>query len=301
MNITLIIFVIYVLAVMQMHFRGRVRFSVARQLLTHTNYLAPYNLLMDLFSTLPNTPMLKPSDIGELRVLRDNWEVMRSEAISLAENGDIKAADGLNDVGFNSFFRTGWTRFYLKWYGDPLASALRECPKTVEILKQVPSVKAAMFASLPPGSVLSRHRDPFAGSLRYHLGLSTPNHDDCYILVDGEKHVWRDGQDVLFDETFIHEAHNKTDQNRIILFCDISRPMKLAIINKFNAFVSSVIISASATRNDEGDPVGGINRAFEKLYSIRVVSRRVKDWNRPFYKILKYTLFLAMIYLIFFS
>ncbi len=300
MNIALIIFAVYVVAVMQMHFRGKVRFSAARQLLTHTNYLAPYNLLMNLFSALPNKPLLNPSDLGELDTLRDNWQVIRDEALALAEQGDIKAADGLNDAGFNSFFRTGWTRFYLKWYGDPLSSALRQCPKTIELLEQVPSVKAAMFASLPPEGLLTPHRDPFAGSLRYHLGLSTPNSDDCYILVDGEKHSWRDGADVLFDETFIHEAHNNTEKNRIILFCDVTRPMKFSLIDKFNSFMSSTLMKATATRNDEGDPVGLINRMFEKLYSIRLVSRKIKRWNKPFYKTLKYTLFLAMVYFIFF-
>jgi len=253
MNIALIILSVYVVAVMQMHFRGKVRFSAARQLLTHTNYLAPYNLLMNLFSALPNKPLLNPSDLAGLDTLRDNWQVIRDEALALAEQGDIKAADSLNDAGFNSFFRSGWTRFYLKWYGDPLGSALRQCPKTVELLEQVPSVKAAMFASLPPEGVLTPHRDPFAGSLRYHLGLSTPNSDNCYILVDGEKHSWRDGSDVLFDETFIHEAHNKTQENRIILFCDVTRPMKLGLIDKFNSFMSSTLMKATATRNDQGD------------------------------------------------
>ena len=235
MNIALIILSVYVVAVMQMHFRGKVRFSAARQLLTHTNYLAPYNLLMNLFSALPNKPLLNPSDLAGLDTLRDNWQVIRDEALALAEQGDIKAADSLNDAGFNSFFRSGWTRFYLKWYGDPLGSALRQCPKTAELLEQVPSVKAAMFASLPPEGVLTPHRDPFAGSLRYHLGLSTPNSDDCYILVDGEKHSWRDGADVLFDETFIYEAHNNTEKNRVILFCDVTRPMKFSLIDKFNS------------------------------------------------------------------
>lgn len=300
MNIALVIFLIYVVAVMQMHYRGRVRFNAARQLLTHTNYLAPYNLLMNLFSTLPNKPLLNTNDLEELTVLRDNWEVMRDEALNLAEQGSIKAADGLNDAGFNSFFRSGWTRFYLKWYGDPLESARRQCPKTVEILQQVPSVKAAMFASLPSGGKLTPHRDPFAGSLRYHLGLATPNDDDCFILVDGEKHVWYDGKDVLFDETFIHEAHNKTDENRIILFCDVNRPMKFSLIDRFNTFMSSTLMRATATRNDEGDPVGFINKVFEKVYSVRVISRRIKRWNKPFYKALKYSLFLAMVYLIFF-
>ena len=77
MNIALFIFVIYVVAVMQMHYRGKVRFSAARQLLTHTNYLAPYNLLMNLFSVLPNKPLLNVDDLDELKVLRDNWEVIR--------------------------------------------------------------------------------------------------------------------------------------------------------------------------------------------------------------------------------
>ncbi len=29
----------------------------------------------------------------------------------------------------------------------------------------------------------------------------------------------------MFDETYIHYAENGTDQNRIILLCDIERPM----------------------------------------------------------------------------
>ena len=70
--------------------------------------------------------------------------------------------------------------------------------------------------------------DPYAGSLRYHLGLVTPNDDACYIDVDGERHSWRDGQGVVFDETYIHEAYNQTTQNRIILFCDVERPLKFA-------------------------------------------------------------------------
>jgi len=300
MTIGLFILGIYIIAVMQMHYRGQVRFSALRQTLTHTNYMAPYNLLMNMFSKLPNKPILDTESIDELAILKDNWEVIREEAMSLSEQGEIKVADGLNDAGFNSFFRHGWTRFYLKWYGDALPSALKKCPKTIEILKQTPSVKAAMFASLPSGGKLMPHRDPFAGSLRYHLGLSTPNHDDCYILVDGHKHSWRDGEGVLFDETYIHEAHNNTEENRIILFCDVTRPMKFKIIDHFNTFMSNTLISASATKNDDGDDVGMINKAFEKLYVFRTLSRRFKRWNKPLYKATKYGLFFGLIYVIFF-
>ena len=226
--------------------------------------------------------------------------MIREEALNLQAEGKIKAADKLNDAGFNSFFRAGWTRFYLKWYGDPLPSAVSQCPKTVELLSSAKSIKAAMFASLPSGGVLTPHRDPFAGSLRYHLGLVTPNDDKCYILVDGEKYSWRDGQDVLFDETFIHEAHNETEQNRIILFCDVNRPMKSKVIERFNAFVGSTLIKASATQNEESEKVGLINRIFEKVYVLRTYSRKFKKWNKPLYVTSKYSLFLFLVYVLFF-
>lgn len=300
MSIAYIILAIYVIAVAEMHYRGTVRFPWSRQVLTHTNYLAPYNLLMNLFSKLPNKPLLNVDDIDDLKILRDNWEIMRDEALSLAGDGKISASTGLNDLGFNSFFRVGWARFYLKWYDDFLPSAAKQCPKTVEILKQTKNINAAMFASLPPGAVLSPHRDPYAGSLRYHLGLVTPNSDDCYILVDGQRHVWHDGEDVLFDETFIHEAHNNTDKQRIILFADVHRPMKVGLVDKFNHFISNNLLKASATQNEETEKIGFLNRFFEQAYSIRTFSRRIKKWNRKFYYVLKYTLFALLIYLLFF-
>ena len=68
MNIGLFLLVIYVIAVMQMHYRGQVRFSAVRQILTHTNYLAPYNLLMNLFSKLPNKPFLSTESIDDLAI-----------------------------------------------------------------------------------------------------------------------------------------------------------------------------------------------------------------------------------------
>lgn len=92
-----------------------------------------------------------------------------------------------------------------------MPSAQAKCPKTVAILKSIPSVKAAMFASLPPGATLVRHRDPYAGSVRYHIGLSTPNNPKCFIDVDGEHYHWKDGEAAMFGETYIHFAANETD------------------------------------------------------------------------------------------
>ena len=112
------------------------------------------------------------------------------------------------------------------------------CPQTVALLESIPTVKGAMFAMLPPGARLVKHRDPYAGSLRYHLGLATPNSDDCFIDVDGQRYSWRDGEAVMFDETFIHYAENTSEQNRIILFIDVKRPVTFFLVDWINRLFS---------------------------------------------------------------
>src|SRR6478735_10544556 len=136
------------------HFRGKVRLGFWRQITDHSTMMAPYNVLMYLFSAVPNRPILQQETIPELKALRDNWQVIRDEALTLFAKGQIKAADKYNDWGFNSFFRTGWKRFYLKWYDQALPSAERMCPQTVALLKSIPCIKGAMFATLAPGGRL---------------------------------------------------------------------------------------------------------------------------------------------------
>jgi beta-hydroxylase len=282
------------------HYRGRVRFKFSRQLFDHSTLLSPINCLLYFFSKLPARPYHPVSEFPELSVLRDNWQSIRDEALALNDQNKIAASDALDDIGFNSFFRTGWKRYYLKWYGSDLLSAKESCPVTVALLQQIPSIKAAMFASLPPGATLVRHRDPYAGSMRYHLGLVTPEHDSCCIHVDGEPYVWRNGEDVIFDETFIHYAENKTDHPRIVLFCDVTRPLWFFLADWFNWLFGRVVVGAAATKNQPGDKVGALNRAFTYLYRVREVGKKIKSKNRTAYYLLKYCLFAAIIYLLFF-
>ena len=281
---------IWLAAILFAHFRGRVKLPLSRQLLDHSVLLAPVNAFMVLASRVPTTPYLPSREIDELKVLDDNWETIRDEALQMAEMRRIRAADGHNDIGFSSFFKYGWKRFYLKWYDADHPSASALCPVTTELLKGIPNIKAAMFASLPPGSRLPRHRDPYAGSLRFHMGLITPNSPDCYINVDGETYYWRDGEAVVFDETFIHYAENKTDQNRIILFADVERPMRFRWAQAVNRVVGGFLLRAAAAPNQEGDKTGGINRIFGAVYAVRRVGKALKKRSQPLYYLTKWLL-----------
>jgi len=290
---------VYIASTMYVHCRGRVRHGFFRQMTDHSTLMAPYNALMYLFSAVPNRPYVEVSRFPELAPLAEHWQTIRYEAQHLLEGGRIRAAMTYNDLGFNSFFKTGWKRFYVKWYDEPLPSAKSLCPQTAALIESIPGVNAAMFALLPPGTKLGAHRDPFAGSLRYHLGLVTPNSDLCRIVVDGEPYAWHDGEPVMFDETFIHTAENRTDTARIILFCDIERPLRTRSMRAINRFVKATLIRASQTENAPGDPVGVLNHVFNAVYRVRLVGKAIKKRSRLAHYTLKWLIFGSLLYLIF--
>lgn len=282
---------VFVVSTVYVHLRGRVRLKFFRQLTDHSTFMAPINCFMYLFSKLPAKPYLPVAGFPELQLLQDHWQDIRAEAYKLAAAGEIKKSDKYNDAGFNSFFKTGWTRFHLKWYGDAHASAKALCPVTTELLQRIPTVKAAMFAALPPGGRLVTHRDPFAGSVRYHLGLVTPNADSCYISVDGERYAWRDGEGVIFDETYLHYAENQSDQMRIILFCDVERPLNNPLARWVNRFISHTLIRAASAPNADTDKTGGINKAFAYVQQVRLFGKRIKARSRFAYYAIQWVLF----------
>ncbi|HLS04753.1 MAG TPA: aspartyl/asparaginyl beta-hydroxylase domain-containing protein [Wenzhouxiangella sp.] len=291
LSIKFIIVYVLVASATFVHFRGQVRHRFTRQLTDHSTFIAPYNALIYLFSAVPAKPILDRADFPELDLLQDNWKTIRDEAVALYEDGHIRAADGRNDLAFNTFFKRGWTRFYLKWYNDGYPSAEKLCPKTVELVRQIPTVHAAMFAVLPARGRLGAHRDPFGGALRYHLGLVTPNSEDCRIYIDNERYAWYDGDDLLFDETYIHRVENDTDDYRIILFCDVERPIRNPVVRAINRFMINHIVKASATRNVPGEKIGFLNRLFVGVSALGDMFARIKAWNRTFYYTGKYVLF----------
>lgn len=298
--IVLSLLALYALCVLAVHLRGRVRLRFGKQLVNHSGFFAPYNLLMYAFSAVPATPILDRHGFPHLNALKDNWRTIREEALRLFDQGYIRAAAKNNDASFNSFFKEGWKRFYLKWYAEPLPSAQALCPRTVELLRAMPAVKAAMFALLPPGGKLNPHRDPFAGSLRYHLGLITPNHDDCRIYVDGDVYSWRDGEDVVFDETYVHWAENRTGQTRVILFADVERPLRTQLMGAINHRVSAFMgrITASPNTDSTAEKTGLINRIFAWSQRNRERNRAFKKRHRTLFRLLKYACIVVVLWLL---
>jgi beta-hydroxylase len=131
--------------------------------------------------------------------------------------------------------------------------------------------------------------------LRYHLGLSTPNSDDCRIFVDGQIYAWRDGEDVMFDETYVHWVKNETPQTRVILFCDVERPLRTPLLRGINRVVGRVLGQATATQNVGGERVGAINRLYGLAHQAGVLRKRYKRAFPRAYKVTRVVLVLALV------
>jgi beta-hydroxylase len=291
---------LFLASTLYIHFRGRVRHGFGRQLTDHSTFMAPINCLIYFFSGVPNRPYLDLDRLPQLKTLEERWRTIRSEAEALLEAERVRASEKYDDVAFNSFFRRGWKRFHLKWYGDFLPSAKELCPRTIALLQDVPGLNAAMFAFLPAGSRLVKHRDPYAGSLRYHLGLITPNDDRCRISVDGQPYSWRDGEAVLFDETFLHYAQNETEIDRLILFCDVARPMRFSWMESISAWFGRTFVAGARARNQADERIGFINVLFGGFYRVRLIGKRIKKTSRPLYYGLKFGLIgLALVALLY--
>ncbi len=281
---------LFVASALYVHFRGHVRHRFLRQLTDHSTLLAPYNVLMYACSRVPTTPYLDAASFPEIARLTGEWQTIRAEALALLDEGYIRAPRDHIDIGFHSFFKGGYTRFYLKWYDAPPPSAVELCPKTVALIESIPSISAAMFAVLPPGGKIGAHRDPYAGSIRCHLGLVTPNDPACRIIVDGVPYHWKDGEAVLFDETYVHHAENATDVSRLILFCDIERPLAPRPVAWLNHAVRTAVMRAAQTENLPGEKIGLLNRIFRHAYRARLFFKRIKERSRFVYYALKWAL-----------
>lgn len=120
-----------------------------------------------------------------------------------------------------------WRVFMLKWFGgDGIEPNRARCPRTVELIEQIPNVLQAFFSILDAGKSIPAHDGVYLGYLRYHLALKVPAHNPPSMRVKDQVHTWKVGESILFDDTWDHEVTNRSDDVRVVLIVDVLRPMR---------------------------------------------------------------------------
>jgi len=129
--------------------------------------------------------------------------------------------------------KPNWNAFFFYRHGRRYDDNCARCPKTTAILESLPLVHIAehapeiCFSVLTPDSHILPHHGSTNARLVTHLPLIVP--PDCAIVVGGETHVWEEGRCITFDDTFEHEAWNRSDKTRAVLILDVWNPHLSAI------------------------------------------------------------------------
>ena len=123
-----------------------------------------------------------------------------------------------------------WKTFFLVAHDQRIERNCAKCPATSRALDRIPGLTTAFFSVLAPGKHLAPHRGPYNGVLRYHLPLRVPGDGtQCGIRVGDETRYWKEGESLIFDDSYDHEAWNATDEVRVVLFVDVVRPLPFPV------------------------------------------------------------------------
>jgi beta-hydroxylase len=173
-----------------------------------------------------------PVDGGqpEAKLLRDNFDVIKGELDEILK--DVEKIPLFHEVDKLQRFisakdNIAWRTFILKAFNKWLPHNAEQMPKTTALIEKIPKLATALFSIIDGGKHIPPHVGFFKSVLRYHLAFVVPEDAPVYIIVNGEEYHWKEGEDVVFDDTFVHEVWNKSSQRRVVLFCDVLRDRTL--------------------------------------------------------------------------
>ena len=149
----------------------------------------------------------------------------------------------------------GWDGYYFYRHGVRRDQNCVRCPVTSAALDQLPLSRVrehgpeVLFSIFTAGTHLLPHRGVTNTRVVGHLPLIVPQ--DCALNVGGELHVWQEGQVVVFDDTYEHEAWNRSKETRVVLIFDLWNPY---LTESEQAAVTDVVAA-----------IGDLREAIERL------------------------------------
>lgn len=187
---------------------------------------------------VPNKKYFESEEFPWIKEIEDEWHLMRADLDKLlAERDTIPDICEISEEQLKVVDYGQWKSFAFLFHGKWVKSNCEQCPETVRMLKKIPRIKTAFFSILDPHVEIAEHRGPFKGYLRYHLALMIPKDSKkCALRLGGEIRHWEEGKSLVFDDTFNHDAWNKSDETRVVLFVDFIRPMPWLIV-QFSEFL----------------------------------------------------------------
>ncbi|WP_129290662.1 aspartyl/asparaginyl beta-hydroxylase domain-containing protein [Streptomyces sp. N1] len=158
------------------------------------------------------------------RELEERFPALRAEIDALLEKRTIPAYGAFDPVRAAQVSED-WKLYYAYMYGQSNELARDEVPTLLSFAQSRPEVVNAFVSILDPGVELPPHKDPYAGVLRYHLGVRVPRENPPHIRLDQDRHTWKEGEGRVLDVSVEHEVVNTSEEPRVVVIIDFRRPM----------------------------------------------------------------------------
>ena len=218
------------------------------------------------FPGLPNLPYHDPFLQPWAQRLTDAFTDIRREALQVLHEDQqlpnfVDVAAGVRpghlagEAGSPS-----WEAFFFYRYGNRFDASHARCPATSALLESIELCRIdsdapeICYSVLRPGTHILPHYGVTNARLVMHLPLVVPQ--DCALnLVGAGEHRWQEGRLVMFDDTFQHEAWNRSESSRTILLMDCWNPYltdveRLAMKHLFETIAGIRRRNAPADGND---------------------------------------------------
>jgi aspartyl/asparaginyl beta-hydroxylase (cupin superfamily) len=201
---------------------------------------------------------INPKLFPEAQYIFDNKHIIKKELIQILNSNkwgkwlsDYKEAPSFtkmnhqeiidrinNSYGKMNESKDGSWRLYGLILNQQELDTADTCPETMKILNKVSTkILNAGFSLLEPGSSTKPHVDYNNKFYRLHIPMIIPktnqllknsvldksceNKELAVFQVEDEYIAWNENEYFIFDDLCLHNAWNKTNENRIVLLVDL--------------------------------------------------------------------------------
>lgn len=136
--------------------------------------------------------------------------------------------------------RTEWSPYWIKFFHTytGISTSLPTLTRIVKLLED--DLMNCYVSILWPGAYLPTHRGPTMGTWKYHYGLSIPASGEMGIVVNNVTYHWKNGEDIMFDDSLDHSAYNFASEPRFIVLADVYREFDDPLLTKLNKRLHAV-------------------------------------------------------------
>jgi aspartate beta-hydroxylase len=185
------------------------------------------------FPDLPASPYLERDALPWVEAFESQFAAIRAELDALLASDQGRERVFSTSELERQNLRGGravpsWDGYYFWRHGQRRMENCARCPITAAALEYLPLARVrghapeVLHSVFTPGTHLLPHRGVTNTRIVAHLPLIVPT--DSALVVGGETHVWQEGRVVAFDDTYEHEAWNRSDSIRIVMIIDVWNP-----------------------------------------------------------------------------